>query len=36
MTTPAKCLEGIDVMLADNEVKELFLFRNARRVYIID
>ena len=36
MITPAKCLEGIDDMLADDEVKELFLFRNAQRIFKID
>ena len=36
MITPAKCLEGIDEMLTDDEVKELFLFRNAHRIFKID
>lgn len=36
MITPAKCLEGIDEMLTDDEVKKLFLFRNAQRIFKID
>jgi predicted TIM-barrel fold metal-dependent hydrolase len=36
MITHAKCLEGIDEMLTDEEVKELFLFRNAQRIFKID
>jgi predicted TIM-barrel fold metal-dependent hydrolase len=33
MITPAKCLQGIDQIISDNEVKELFLFRNAQRIF---
>jgi predicted TIM-barrel fold metal-dependent hydrolase len=36
MITHAKCLEGIDDMLADDAVKELFLFRNAQHIFKID
>jgi predicted TIM-barrel fold metal-dependent hydrolase len=33
MITPAKCLEGIDNLIPDDEVKALFLFRNAQRIF---
>jgi len=36
MITPSKCLEGIDEILPDDEIKELFLFRNAQRIFKID
>jgi predicted TIM-barrel fold metal-dependent hydrolase len=36
MITPSKCLEGIDEMLTDDEVKALFLFRNAQRIFKIN
>lgn len=36
MITPAKCLEGIDEMLTEDEVRRLFLFRNAQRIFKID
>jgi hypothetical protein len=35
MITPSKCLEGIDEILTDDEVKALFLFRNAQRIFKI-
>ena len=33
MITPAKCLEGIDEMLPDDEAKRFFLFDNAAQVF---
>jgi uncharacterized protein len=35
MITHAKCLEGIDALILDSEVKESFLFRNAQRIFKI-
>ena len=36
MITATKCLEGIDEIITDDEVMELFLFRNAQRIFKID
>jgi predicted TIM-barrel fold metal-dependent hydrolase len=33
MITPSRCLEGLDGLELDNERRELFLFRNAERVF---
>jgi predicted TIM-barrel fold metal-dependent hydrolase len=33
MITPAKCLESIDDLQLEDEVRELFLFRNAERIF---
>jgi predicted TIM-barrel fold metal-dependent hydrolase len=33
MITPSKCLEGIDDLQLEDEVRELFLFRNAERIF---
>jgi predicted TIM-barrel fold metal-dependent hydrolase len=36
MITPAKCLEGFEQLKIDEEVEELFLFRNAQRIFKIE
>ena len=36
MITSAKCLEGIDKLELDEEIEELFLFKNARRIFKIE
>ncbi|MBU3916515.1 amidohydrolase family protein, partial [bacterium] len=36
MITPEKCLKKLDDLKCDPEVKELFLFKNARRVFGLD
>jgi len=33
MITPSKCLESIDDLQLEDDVKELFLFRNAERIF---
>jgi uncharacterized protein len=33
MITHAKCLESLDELISDGEIKELFLFRNAQRIF---
>ena len=33
MITPSQCLEGIDDLLKDQEVKALFLYKNAQRIF---
>ena len=36
MITPAKCLEGIEKIISDDDVKAFFLFRNAQRIFKIN
>jgi predicted TIM-barrel fold metal-dependent hydrolase len=36
MITPAKCLEGFEQLKIHEEVEELFLFRNAQRIFKIE
>ncbi len=36
MLTPAACLEGLDALGLSDEAKELFLHRNARKVFKLD
>jgi len=36
MLTAARCLEGLNELISDDEVKELFLYRNAQQVFKLD
>jgi len=36
MITPSQCLDGIDDLLTDEDVKALFLFQNAQRIFKLD
>ena len=36
MITPAKCMEGFENLELDEEIEELFLFENARRIFKIE
>jgi hypothetical protein len=36
MITAAKCLKGLDDLIADDEVKEMFLHRNAEEIFRLD
>jgi uncharacterized protein len=36
MITAAQCLKGLDELITDNEVKELFLYRTAQQVFKLD
>jgi uncharacterized protein len=36
MLTPARCLEGLDELIRDEEARELFLHRNAERVFKLE
>ena len=36
MITAARCLEGLNELITDDEVRELFLYRNAEQVFKLD
>jgi predicted TIM-barrel fold metal-dependent hydrolase len=36
MLTAARCLKGLDALITDDEVRELFLYRNAQQVFKLD